>query len=118
VAWNIEQTDEFTEWWDGLTEGEQIVVDAFIRMLEEKGPALTRPYADTLKGSKVKNLKELRPQYGGKPYRVLFAFDPRQTGILLLGGKKGTKNWYAEKIAEAEKIYAEYLEELKKEGLI
>ena len=64
------------------------------------------------------NLKELVIQHAGDPYRVLFAFDPRQTAILLIGGKKGKKKWYAEKIAEAEKLYAQYLKELKKEGLI
>lgn len=118
MAWDIENTDEFTVWWQGLTEGEQIAVDAAVTMLEEKGPALPRPYADTLKASKLTNLKELRIQYGGNPYRILFAFDPRQTGILLLGGKKGKKGWYAKAIAQAEKIYADYLAELKKEGLI
>lgn len=73
---------------------------------------------DTLKGSHITNLKELRVQYRGAPYRILFVFDPRQVGILLLGGRKGTKRWYRETVARAEKLYEAYLKDLKREGLI
>jgi len=31
-----------------------------VLLLEEFGPQLGRPHADTLKGSRIKNLKELR----------------------------------------------------------
>jgi hypothetical protein len=118
VAYEIERTEVFTVWWDSLTEDEQVSVAAIVAVLAEKGPLLGRPYVDTLRGSELPNLKELRIQRGGKPYRVLFAFDPRQVAILLLGGKKGTKGWYKGAIAHAERLYAEYIEELTKEGLI
>jgi hypothetical protein len=49
---------------------------------------------------------------------VLFAFDPRQTGILLIGGRKGAKGWYKKVIALADGIYSRYLAELRKEELI
>src|SRR6266576_3981180 len=49
---------------------------------------------------------------------ILFAFDPRQTGILLIGRRKGAKDWYRKMIALAERLYAKYLMELKKEGLL
>jgi hypothetical protein len=48
---------------------------------------------DTLKGSEIPNLKELRIQHAGKPYRVLFVFDPRRVAILLLGGRKSDNRW-------------------------
>lgn len=51
---------------------------------------------------------------------MLFAFDPRRTAILLLGGDKTGRweEWYEEAIPQAEALYAEYLEELRKEGLL
>ena len=40
-------------------------------------------------------MKELRVQHQGKPYRILFAFDPRRAAYLILGGDKtGEANWY------------------------
>lgn len=63
-------------------------------------------------------MKELRIQFGGKPYRICFAFDPRQTGILLIGGLKSGKKWTKEFVKGADRIYDEYLAEIKKEGLI
>jgi hypothetical protein len=101
-----------------LTSAERVSVASKVDMLEEVGPALGRPNVDTVKGSSFPNMKELRVQHAGKPYRVMFAFDPRQTGILLIGGRKGKKKWYEKMIALADSIYASYLGELKKEGLI
>jgi hypothetical protein len=124
VAYVIERTDEFTEWWCGLTEDQQIEVARVVGTLVERGPNLKRPYAGKVEGSKkIPNLKELVVQYAGDPYRVFFVFDERRVGILLLGAKKtgGVKAetaWYKAMIAKVEPIYEEYLAELKKEGLI
>jgi hypothetical protein len=118
MAWSIEGTDEFQAWFAGLTPAERISVAEKIALLEEKGPSLGRPHADTLKGSKVPNLKELIIQHAGDPYRVIFVFDPRRTAILLLGGRKADEKWYKTAIPEAERIYKRYLDEITKEGLI
>jgi hypothetical protein len=88
VAWEVEFTDEFFEWWDGLTVAAQTDVDATVVVLREFGPALTRPLADTVRNSRFANMRERRVQHGGRPYRILYAFDPRRTAILLLGGDK------------------------------
>jgi hypothetical protein len=88
VPWEIEYTDEFGEWWDDLAEDAQEDVKVSVNLLRELGPALTRPYADTVRGSKFANMQELRVQHMGKPYRVLYAFNQRRTGILLIGGDK------------------------------
>ena len=89
---------------------------AHIEVLKERGPQLSRPRADTLKGSKMKNLKELRVQYRGEPYRILYAFDPKRQGVLLLGGNKaGDKKWYDKMIPRAEKLYEAHLATLGKE---
>jgi hypothetical protein len=68
---------------------------------------------DTLMGSKYPNMKELRVQHQGKPYRILFAFDPRRNAYLILGGDKtGDANWYVDAIRRAEAIYALHLIEI------
>lgn len=78
------------------------------------GPNLGRPYADTLHGSSLANLKELRVQHRSQPYRILYAFDPKREALLLLGGNKaGDKRWYRKAIPRAEAIYARHLEELE-----
>jgi hypothetical protein len=81
--------------------------------LEETGPGLGRPWADSLVGTK---LKELIPR--GDYIRILFRLDPRKTGILLIGGdKQGLwDEWYKKMIPLAEKLYEDYPEELRKEG--
>jgi hypothetical protein len=61
----------------------------------------------------------LRIQHEGRPYRVLYAFDPQRAAILLLGGDKtGNDRWYDEHVPIADRIYDEHLGELKREGLI
>jgi len=112
----VEYTDQFEEWWEGLTEGEQIDIDAKVRLLEQRGPVLGRPHVDTIRGSRHPNMKELIVQHAGRPYRVLFAFDPRRCAILLIGGDKtGNDRWYEEHIPIADRLYDEHLETLRHE---
>jgi len=60
-------------------------------------------------------MRELRIQHVGKPYRVLYAFDPRRTAILLIGGDKtGNDRWYKEFVPIADTLYDQHVEELKK----
>jgi hypothetical protein len=116
MAWTVEFTDQFEGWWSGLSEGEQIDVDAKVRLLEELGPALGRPHADTVQGPRHANMKELRIQHAGRPYRVLFAFDPRRCAILLLGGDKtGNARWYDENISVADRLFDDHLRTLERE---
>lgn len=45
--------------------------------------------------------------------RILFAFDPRRVGYLILGGDKtGDARWYETFIPLAEKIYSKHLIEI------
>jgi hypothetical protein len=61
-------------------------------------------------------MKELRTQHAGKPYRTLYAFDPRRTAILLLGeNKTGNKNWYKTFVPLADDLFQKHLEDLEKE---
>ena len=60
--------------------------------------------------------KELRVQHAGRPYRVLFAFDPKRCAILLTGGDKtGNDRWYEEFVPTADRLYEEHLAALQKE---
>jgi hypothetical protein len=62
-------------------------------------------------------MRELRPQHQGRPYRVLYAFDPRRTAILLIGGDKtGNDRWYDEYVPVADRIFTRHLDELEKDG--
>ena len=65
-------------------------------------------------------MKELRGKAGESLLRVLYAFDPRRTAILLLSGDKRDKweEWYREMIPLAERLYEVYLAELRREGLL
>jgi hypothetical protein len=119
VTWEVEYTDEFGAWWEELDEDTQIAIDATVRLLETKGPHLPFPHSSDVRGSRFGQMRELRVQHKGEPYRVLYAFDPRRTAILLIGGNKGGNNrWYQEYVPRADKLYKEHLAMLVKEGLI
>lgn len=109
--WKVITVAAFDKWFLSLSKPEQIDVLAYVKLLGIKGPELSRPYADTLEGTKrVNNLKELRVQHKGKPYRVFFAFDPLRQAVLLCGGDKtGDKRFYKRMIPIAEETYLAYV---------
>lgn len=119
VSWQVEYTEEFERWWASLTADEQADLDAGVELLATHGPQLGRPHVDTIHGSKHSNMKELRTQSLGKPLRTFFAFDPRRTAILLIGGDKtGDNRFYDRMVPIADRLFDDYLAELKNEGLI
>jgi len=115
VIRKVVTVEYFDDWFLGLDASEQQDVLAAILVLEQYGPTLGRPHVDSLKGTgKVKNLKELRVQHKGKPYRVFFAFDPLRQAVMLCGGDKtGNKQFYESMIAVAEREFLNYLQELE-----
>ena len=119
MAWEVEYTDEFGEWWSDLSEEQQDAVVARVELLMEHGPNLPFPYSSDVRSSRHGRMRELRAQQGGRPIRVFYAFDPRRTSILLIGGDKtGNDRFYQEYVPIADDLYDEHLEELRKEGLI
>lgn len=117
--WDVEYTDEFAGWWETLTEEEQIDITASVGLLEERGPNLRHPHSSGINSSGHTHMRELRIQHKGQPYRVLYAFDPRRTAILLIGGNKtGDNRWYEKYVPVADELYEQHIENLKKEGLI
>jgi hypothetical protein len=116
VAWEVEFTDEFGEWWETLTPAQQEDVDAHVRELERRGPMLPFPYSSGITGSRHGHMRELRVQSGGRPLRIFYAFDPRRTAILLIGGDKtGDERFYERLVPRADDLYDVHLTELEKE---
>jgi hypothetical protein len=112
--WEIDSTEEFDDWFEGLESGDQEHIDAALRVLERQGPGLGRPLADSIASSKHSNMKELRP---GR-LRLLFVFDPNRHAVLLLGGDKTNRwqAWYKENILRADELYDKHLEELRQQA--
>ena len=80
--------------------------------LEVKGVSLPYPYSSAIKSSKKYALRELRVQAGGRPLRILYAFDPGRNAVLLIGGDKtGNDRFYEEFTPKAERIWEAYLRE-------
>ncbi|WP_404787423.1 type II toxin-antitoxin system RelE/ParE family toxin [Altericista sp. CCNU0014] len=119
MVWEIEYTNEFGSWWNEIGDQEQNDVVAVVNLLAEKGANLAFPYSSGIVASKHSQMRELRVQSGGKPLRIFYAFDPRRTAILLIGGDKtGDKRFYDKYIPMADRLYDVYLDELRKEGLL
>lgn len=116
MAWEIDSTDEFDAWFNAQVPEVQDAILGTLKALSVEGPQLGRPYCDSLQGTKkTSNLKELRVQAGGSPYRILFAFDSGRIAVLLVGGDKtGDKRWYTTHIRIAEKLFAAHEASRKK----
>lgn len=116
MAWEVEFTEQFEEWWETLSDRQQEALDARVLLLAEGGPALGRPLVDAIASSRHPNMKELRASRDGL-LRILFAFDPRRTAILLLGGDKSGQldEWYRTAVPLADDLYDEHLADLKQE---
>jgi hypothetical protein len=119
MAWNVEYTDEFNEWWLSLMEDEQESVAASVGLIEELGPHVPYPHSSGVESSRHGRMRELRVQHEGRPYRVFYAFDPIRVAILLIGGDKtGDDRFYERMVPIADRLYDEHLAALRREGLI
>jgi hypothetical protein len=119
MAWEVEVTDEFRDWYRALPLSVAEDVGLVVDELEEQGPQLGFPKSSKVNASRHGNMRELRVQSAGRPYRILYAFDPRRAAILLLGADKtGDDRWYDLNIPRADRLYEVYLHEIRKEGLI
>ena len=116
MTWNINIV--FVDsWLKSLDDDSYEQVIAALELLAMHGPQLGRPLVDSVKGSRHRNMKELRPgSSGGSELRMLFAFDPDRKGILLVGGDKAGnwKKWYSKNIPLADERYERHLERLRR----
>jgi hypothetical protein len=112
MPWAVILVAEVEEWFLGLDAPTAALVAAAIDRLEDSGPALPRPLADRLRGSRLHNMKELRPgSAGSSEVRIVFCFDPRRQAILLVAGDKSGQwqDWYKRAIPLAELRYERWL---------
>ena len=119
MAYEVEVTDEWLRWFRSLPDDEQDEVAASIGLLEAKGPHLPFPYSSAVSSSRHSHMRELRTQVRGRPFRSLYAFDPRRVAILLIAGDKtGDDRWYETFVPRADDLYDEHLRILDEEGLL
>ena len=76
-------------------------------------------HSSGINGSKHGHMCELRTQHDGRPFRTLYAFDPRQIAILLIcGDKTGGNRWYDVHVPISDRLYDQHLEQRRIEGAI
>lgn len=113
MSWIVLGTDVFAGWFASLSEAEKEDVVAAVDLLKALGPRLGFPYTSKIAGSRHARMRELRIQHAGRPYRVLYAFDPHRAALLLVGGDKtGDGRWYDRMIPLADRLYDEHLADI------
>ena len=118
VTWKVLFHEEFEAEFDALPGDVQDELLAHAKLLQQFGPQLGRPRADTLKGSRHANMKELRFDAADGVWRVAFAFDPHRKGILLVCGDKSggsEKRFYRQLIEKADARFDAHLARVKLE---
>ncbi|WP_354199047.1 type II toxin-antitoxin system RelE/ParE family toxin [Aquamicrobium terrae] len=116
MEWEVEFHPAFEVEVQTFERDVRVALIAVARLLSDFGPQLGRPHADTLKGSKYPNMKELRFDGADGEWRAAFAFDPERTAIVLVAGDKSggsQKRFYKNLIAKADLRFSEHLESLK-----
>lgn len=115
MRWNVEFHDDFEPEFLAFEPMVQDALLAVAKLLADLGPQLGRPYADTLKGSRFANMKELRFEAANGEWRSAFAFDPLRRAILLVAADKSgasQKRFYQQLIAKADKRFSAHLDRL------
>ncbi len=118
VTWEVLFYEEFEPEFDALPEDVQDELLTHAKLLEQLGPQLGRPRADTLNGSRHANMKELRFDAADGVWRVAFAFDPHRKAILLVCGDKSggsEKRFYRQLIEKADARFDAHLARIKRE---
>jgi hypothetical protein len=118
VKWAVDLHDDFVAEYNELHSDVQDELLAHIKLLEEFGPQLGRPRADTLNGSRHANMKELRFYAAGGVWRFAFAFDPKRQAIILCGGDKSgvsENRFYQQLIDKGDARFDAHMARIKKE---
>jgi hypothetical protein len=88
MEWEVRFTDEFGEWWDGLTAGERESVNASVILLQKLGPNLGFPHSSGVARSRYSHMRELRIQHAGKPYKQEKRNDTKLQGTAAKDGAR------------------------------
>ncbi len=117
--WDVLLVSEVEDWFMSLVRDDgataNLVEDA-LELLAVEGPMLGRPLVDSITGSRIRNMKELRPGSTGRTeVRILFVFDPQRRAVLLVAGDKSTdwRGWCRSSVPLAERRYAAHIEEIE-----
>jgi hypothetical protein len=117
-GWEVILHGEFDPEFDALPDDVQDELLAHAKLLQQFGPQLGRPRADTLNGSRHANMKELRFDAADGVWRVAFAFDPNRKAILLACGDKSggsEKRFYRQLIEKADTRFDGHLARIRRE---
>lgn len=113
--WEIMTTTEYRDWVRSLKDDARARLQRAEHRLIEQGPRLGRPIADTVRGSRYRNMKELRP---APTIRAFYALDPQQRIVMLCGGDKAAsqqgERWYRRMIRRADRLYGTHLAALRR----
>ncbi len=119
MSWDVENTDEFGSWFVDLDVIDQAAIGVTVDRLIAQGPNLRFPHSSGINNSRHSHMRELRIQSGGRPLRIFYAFDPRRSAILLIGGDKtGDDRFYDRMIPIADDLYEVDLMKLQEEVLL
>ena len=116
MVWKVIFHRDFLAEFEALSALVQDEIAAMALLLEEIGPTLRRPHADTMNGSRFANMKELRFDADDGVWRLVYALDPARMAILLVAGDKSgvsSKRFYKSLIAKADARFESHLGELK-----
>lgn len=116
MTWEVRLHSAFEDEVLTLERDVRVALFAAAKLLSDFGPQLRRPHADTLKGSRHANMKELRFEAADGEWRAAFAFDPERKAIMLVAGDKSggsQKRFYRSLIAKADLRFSDHLESLK-----
>ena len=116
--WKVDLHNDFVREYDELDKDVQDELLAHIELLEQFGPQLGRPRADTLNGSRHANMKELRFEAADGVWRFAFAFDPKRRAIILCGGDKSgvsEKRFYRQMIDRADARFDSHVATIRKQ---
>jgi hypothetical protein len=118
VKWEVDLHDDFVPEYRDLPKDVQEELLAHIELLEQFGPQLGRPRADTLNDSRHANMKELRFDAADGVWRVAFAFDPNRKAILLVAGDKSggsEKRFYLHLIDKADERFDAHVAKIRRQ---
>jgi hypothetical protein len=116
MMWTVKELEPFSDWFDALPDPEKVRVAASVILLKTFGVNLRFPHSSGISGSRHSSMRELRVQAKGKPYRILYTFDPERAAVMLIAGNKtGDERWYDENVPKADSLFDKYLAKLAEE---
>jgi hypothetical protein len=112
VSHKLVMTQQVRDWLRALRSGGSSPRRSIVSSMTARRS--TAPWLTGSPGSRLHNLKELRPgSSGASEVRILLIFDPARNAVLLVADDKAGRwqEWYQGAIPAAEAVYEAYLKE-------